>query len=582
VPSQGWLREVVRPLAPRWRELVVYAFFVNLLGLAAPIFVLQVYDRVVFQGGLATLQGLAIGMALAIAFDFVLRQGRSRLMQRVALRVDIAVGRRIYEKLSLLPLRTLESKPAAHWLSLFREANELRNLLGGPTAVLLVDIPFAVLAIALIFVIAAPVVWVLALALVAFVLLAWASSRRVQALSRTERDAMLARDALLSELTAGRTTVKALALEERLRPLWEERFARTIEGALARGSSADGYGNLSLALSVATTVVMTAVGAIAILEQSLTIGGLIAANMLSGRVIAPLNQLVAAWRGVATFRQAVRRLGAFFAEPEERRESTLDLGRPKGEIRLENATFSYDDHARPALEGASITFRAGAIHAMIGRNGSGKSTLLKLIHGLYAPSEGRVLIDGADVQQFTRAELARWIGYVPQECFLFAASVRDNIAKGRPEATDAEIIAAAERAGVHEYVIDLPDGYATDIGEAGQRLSAGQRQRLAIARALLGDPPVLLLDEPTASLDRQAEEDLRATLVALAGDHTILIATHSPILLGAAQGAAVLDRGRIVQAGPAAEVIARSLGRPGPKPAPEPQAGPKPSLERLK
>jgi ABC-type bacteriocin/lantibiotic exporter with double-glycine peptidase domain len=558
---RAFLWTLARPLLGQFRELLVFSLFINVIALATPVFVLQVYDRVVFHAGLSTLQGLAIGMAIAIAFDFALRQGRSRLMQRVSLRIDADLGRKLYDKITGLPLRTLETRPAAYWQSLFRDAAEVRNLIGGPNAVLLVDLPFIALAIGLIFIIAAPIVWVLGIALLAFVAIAWWSSAAVQRASRDEREAGLNRESMLAEFVAGRTTVKALALEDRMRNVWDDRHADAIERALVRGGRADAFGNAGMAMSLTTTVGLTTVGALAILDQQMTIGALIAANMLSTRVIAPLNQLVGAWRNFALYRQAARRLAEAFALPEERRVSEIAFERPAGMLALEGVSYRFDGAARPALDKIRFAIRPGGLHGIVGKNGSGKTTLLKLMQGLYTPSEGRVLIDGGDLAQFTRAEIARWIGYVPQETFLFRGSVRDNIAAVRDGATDEAILAASREAGAHGFVIDLPGGYATDIGEGGQRLSAGERRLLAIARALLGDPPVLLLDEPTAGLDRPAEEQLRNLLARLAADHNVVVVTHSPIVLSACQNLIALERGRVALAGPAREIMPKLFGQ---------------------
>ncbi len=565
-PSESWLRPILRPLWPQFRILVQYSLFVNLLALATPVFVLQVYDRVVFHAGLSTLQGLAIGMAIVIAFDFLLRQARSRLMQRVSIRIDANLGRRLYDKLAALPLRVLESRPGSFWQSLFRDLEHVRNMIGGPTAVLMVDLPFVVLFIGLIFVIAAPVVWVLVVALVAFVVIAWWSSQSVQAASREERQAALARDALIGEMIAGRTTVKALALEESVRPWWEERHAAAIETSIVRGQRSDAFANLGMGMTISTTVLMTVVGALAILEQSMTIGSLIAANMLSGRIISPLNQLVGAWRGFASYREASARLSEVFSLAGERSESNIDFTRPEGVIALEKVGFRFEKDGKPTLDGINFTIKPGGLHGLVGRNGSGKSTLLKLMLGLYAPAEGRILIDDADIQQFTRAQLARWVGYVPQECFLFAGSIRDNICKGYPRASDADVIATAQLVGLHEDVIDLADGYDTQIGEDGAVLSAGQRQKIAIARAVVGNPPVLLFDEPTSNLDLPSEEKLRNTLVELARDHNVVVVTHSPILLSACNNLVVLEQGRVRTAGNAREIMPGLFGEHGIQP----------------
>jgi ATP-binding cassette, subfamily C, bacterial LapB len=561
--AEGWLKPMLRPLWPRIRELVVFSLSINLLALATPVFVLQVYDRVVFQSGLSTLKGLAVGMVVVIAFDYIMRQARARLMQRVALRIDVDLGRRLFDKLSNLPLRVLESRPGAYWQSLFRDAEQVRNVVGGPTAVLMVDLPFVILFIGLIYLIAQPIVWVLVVALIAFVVLALWSSWSIQSAAGSERRAGLGRDALLAEMIAGRTTSKALALGDTLRPKWEDAHAETISRSVRRGVSTDGFGNAGASFSLMTTVAMTAVGALAILDLEMTIGSLIAANMLSGRIIAPLNQLVGAWRSFGTFRAATQRLNEVFAIPEDRSVSEIELARPNGALTLEDLVFRFEEDGPAVIDNVKFTIKPGGMHGIVGHNGSGKTTLLKLMLGLYTPSSGRVLLDDADISQFSRRELANWIGYVPQDGFLFAGTVRDNIAMRLPESDDQAIIEAATQAGVHDAIVDFADGYATDIGEAGGRLSAGQRQRIAIARALLGEPPVLLLDEPSSNLDRDAEEALRDVLVGLARSRNVVVVTHSPMLLAACNNIIAMDRGRVAVAGPAGEILPK-LFKPHP------------------
>jgi len=562
-----WLRAILRPLWPQYRALAQYSLFVNLLALATPVFVLQIYDRVVFHSGMSTLQGLTLGMVVVIFFDFLLRQARSRLMQQVSLRIDAALGRQLFYKLTALPLRTLESRPGPFWQSIFRDMDQVRNMLGGPSAVLLVDLPFVLLFIGLIFIIATPIVWVLFAALGAFVGLAWWSSNQVQKASLDERKTQLARDALVAEIVAGRNTVKALAIGENLRPVWEDRHVDAIESSIRRGQVSDRFGNLGMEMTICTTIVMTVVGAIAILDQQMTIGGLIAANMLSTRIIAPLNQLVAAWRGFATYREAMGRLDEMLSLPEERQETELEFDRPAGVLGVQKLVFHYNEAAPPVIDELTFTLKPGGLHGIVGRNGSGKSTLLKLMQGLYTPTSGRVLLDDADVQQFSRGELSRWFGYVPQECFLFNGTVRDNICKVVPDAPDERVLALTRRLGLHDDIVDLPDGYNTHIGEAGARLSAGQRQKIVIARALLYDPPVLLLDEPTSNLDRPAEEALRSLLTEMARSQNIIMVTHSPILLAACQNLIVMDKGKVAMAGATGDILPRLFGGQGTPPA---------------
>ncbi|MEE9544639.1 MAG: ATP-binding cassette domain-containing protein [Rhodospirillales bacterium] len=534
--------------------------FVNVLALAVPVFTLRVYDRVVAHAGLGTLEGLIIGMAFIVIFDYALRQSRSRIMQTVALRVDVLIGRKLFNKVMELPLQTLESQTSAHWQSLFRDVDTVRNALSGASAILVADLPFAILFLGLIFVIAPAIAWVLLIILPVFTFVAWRSGNVMAAANSEERQTSQSRDSLIAEIISGRTTIKALALDGAMRPLWEDKHADNIEKSILRGGKTDTYSNIGASLSMMTSIAVTTVGAIAIIDQRLTIGALIATNMLSGRLLGPLNQLVTQWRTYTSFKQSVERLGEVFNTPSERQESKVKLVRPNGEITAEHISFSYSEDQQPVVDRVNVTIKAGGVHALVGRNGSGKTTLLKLLLGLYKPSDGRVLLDGADISQFTRSELARWIGYVPQECVLFAGSVHDNIVNRFPEATDEQLIKAATAAGVHKFIIDMPDGYATEIGEAGSRLSGGQRQRIAIARALVGDPSVLLLDEPSSSLDRQAEQELRRTLLDIGRDRTVVIVTHSPILLAICKDLVALDKGKVALAGPAKEILPRLFG----------------------
>ncbi len=561
--TKSWLQPIMKSVKPIYREVAVMSLFVNMIALATPIFVLQVYDRVVFYSGLGTLQGLVVGMAVVIMFDFVMRQSRTRLLQKAALRLDVQIGRDLFNKISDVPLAELERRPSAYWRALFRDIDVVRNTLSGASALLLMDLPFALLFLAIIFVIATPVAWVISIILPIFLILTARSGQVLSSKSEMEREASFGRDALVGEMIAGRTTVKALALEGALRPQWEERHADTIEHSIDRGGRADTYVNMGLVLAIATTVIITTVGALAIIDQRMSIGALIAANILAGRIVGPFNQLVASWRNYGSYRQAVHRLGEVFLLDEEKQRSDIELERPQGEIVLDEATFRYTPDREPAVNGVKMQIKPPGLMAVVGPNGSGKTTLLKLIQGLYRPASGRVLIDGADIAQFSRRRIARWIGYVPQDCFLFGGTIRDNVAKGQPDAGDEEILRAARLAGLHAHVIDLPDGYDSKVDEGGQNLPGGIRQRIGIARALVGDPPIVLMDEPSSNLDRSGEEELRASLLELAADRTVVIVTHSPLLLGACRVVIVLERGRIVRGGPPQEALPEIFGHPG-------------------
>ncbi len=560
--KHGWLKEILKPLRASYREVFLMSLFINLLALAVPIFTMQTYDRVINSEGLVTLWGFVIGMALVVLFDIVLKQTRSRIMQRAALRIDVHLGNKLFNKILSVPLPMLENRPTSFWTALFRDVEIVRNTRSGPAAVLLTDLPFAFLFLALVTVIATPIIFVPLIILPAFVILAWRSAATLNQANAVERKTGYDRDAMVAEMIAGRTTVKALALEESIRPLWEDKHAATIADSIQRGRKSDSFGNMGAALTTITTVSMTTAGALAIINQDMTMGSLIAANMLMGRILGPFNQLVGSWRNYASYRQAVSRLTEVFVVRDDRQEAEVALGRPEGQITFENVSFAYSEEAQPIIQDVKLQIRPNSFIAIMGPNGSGKTTLIKLLLGLYKPQKGRVLLDGADISQFTRKELAKWFGYVPQEIFLFNGSIRENIAKSNPDASDDDVIRAAKMAGVHPFLIDLPDGYSTDIGEAGRLLPGGLRQRLAIARAFLADPPILVMDEPSSNLDREGEAELVRLLQTLARDHTVVVITHSQHLLQSAGQLLVMQKGKIVKAGAPSEVLADLVRKP--------------------
>lgn len=547
----------LRPLLGRAGELAAMSFGINLLSLAVPVFVLQVYDRVIFHGGLVTLGGLVIGVGMAIAFDLVLRQARSGIVQRIALQVDVPLIRALFQRLSGLPLRELETQTDAQWHKLLRDQEAVRDTLAGPTTVLVVDLPFVFLFLLVIWLVASPIAWLLAALVPVYLLFAAGSSFAIGGATRSEQDAALQRDALSAQLISGRTTLKALGLGPSLAERWEAAQATLIERSLTRGRRVDLFSNVSSSLGMLTTVLLTSVGAVAIVGQEMTIGGLIAANMMAARIVQPLTQLIGAWRGATRFKEAAGRLDHLLAQPAERASTTVARERPSGMLKVDGVRFRYGPQAAPVLHDISFTLRPGGMHGIIGANGSGKTTLLKIMQGLYPPERGRVLIDGADLAQFGRSDLSRWLGYVPQDAFLFAGSVRDNIVGGRPGVDDAAIAAVARRANVDRFVVDLPEGYDTDVGEGGRRFSAGQRQRIALARALLCDPPILLLDEPNANLDGDAARQLLLQLGLLARTRNVVLVTHSPAFLAACHTVLVLVDGRIAAAGPGGEIVTR-------------------------
>jgi ATP-binding cassette subfamily C protein LapB len=556
-----WLNSFLRPLRQTFNEVIAMSAFINILALAVPIFTLQIYDRVVGYNGFSTLQGLVVGMIIIVLFDFILRQARSRILQNLALRIDVYVSRKLFNKFVSLPMQTLENQPSAYWLSLFSDADNIRETLSGKTATLIIDVPFAILFLIIILFIATPVAWVFLIVLFIFTFFAWHSSNVIAEVNQVEKKTAQTRASLISEMINARSTIKALSLETVMAPMWEDMQAKNIEASVVQSTKIDNFSNMSASLTMAVFICVTTVGALAIIGQQLTVGTLVATSMLSSLLLGPLNQCVGNWRTYYSFRQSVDRLGALFDIVSERQASQVSMDEPRGEITIENISFAYSPELPNVINGIGVTFNDSGVHALVGPNGSGKSTMLNLIQGLYKPMSGRVLIDGADISQFSRKEISTWIGFVPQDCTLFTGTVRDNIACRQLDSSDDEVLRAAQASGAHQFIVDMPDGYSTAIGEAGHRLSCGQRQRIAIARALVGDPPVVLLDDPSSNLDRQAEMELSKTLTYLGKKRNVIVVTHSSILLGGCDDLVALDKGRIHLAGLPKDTLPKLFGK---------------------
>jgi ATP-binding cassette subfamily C protein LapB len=292
-----------------------------------------------------------------------------------------------------------------------------------------------------------------------------------------------------------------------------------------------------------------------ILSQNLTLGALIATNILTGRMVSPLVQLVSQWRMFGQFRSAKKRLDQLFQLPLDRESDAVELPPAQGVLRLDRVSFQYAGTEIQQVQGISGQIGPRGLHGVVGPNGSGKTTLLKLLRGLYVPSEGRVLLEDADLAQHSQRYLARQIGYLAQDAHLLSISVRDNIALGKPDATDEEIVRAAQLAGAHEFLIDSPDGYGTLIGPEGRRFSVGQSKRILIAQALVSQSPILLMDEPTSELDRETEMKLVSTLRELAQHKTIIVVSHSHQLLAYCHGLLVMKDGKLVAAGSASSIL---------------------------
>jgi ATP-binding cassette, subfamily C, bacterial LapB len=551
-----WFWGVIGENQRLYRDVLMAAFVANMFALAMPLFSMNVYDRVVPNNAVETLWALAIGLTIMLAGDLLLRTLRGYFVDLASARADVKLSAFIMER--VLGMR-MEQRPASagSFASNLRAFESVRDFIGSATVVAFIDLPFAVIFFVVIAWIAPPMLWPLLAGVLVMLLYALAVQGRMHALSETTYRASAQRNATLIEALVGFETVKAMSAESPLQRRWEKSAALLAHvGSQLRLLSATAS-NTSAFVQQTINMVMIIVGVYLIAERQLTMGGLIACTMLAGRAMAPVGQVAALLVQYHTASTALKSLNDMMKQEVERPDDAnfISRGHLKGEIEFRDVSFHYPNTNANSLRGITFKISPGEKVAVLGRIGSGKSTMQKLILGLYKPTGGAVLIDGVDVRQLDPAEMRRQIGYVQQDVMLFYGTLRDNITLATPFAEDADVIRATEIGGILPMVNAHPQGFDMVVGERGESLSGGQRQGVAIARALIQDPPILLLDEPTSSMDASSEEDIKAKLMSASAGKTIVLVSHRTSLLTMVDRIIVMDNGRIVADGPKDQVI---------------------------
>jgi ATP-binding cassette subfamily C protein LapB len=565
VRGRHWFWSVVKDNWRLYRDALLAALLINTLALAMPLFSMNVYDRVVPNHALETLWVLAIGALAVLTFDFLLRTIRGHIIDVASKRIDVTLSALIMER--VLGIR-MEARPASvgSFVANLRAFESVRDFIASASITTLVDLPF-VLIFLLVMMWISP--WLAVPAMVGIVLVVvftlLAQDKMREMVELTQR-ASAQRNATLVEGLVGIETIKVMGAESEFQRLWERstHFLAQVGSKLKLLSSTTV--NFASFISQLVSVVVIIVGVYLLTENMVTMGGIIAASMLSGRALAPLGQVAGLLMQYQNARTSLAGIESHMKLPVERPQDSNFLHREsfRGEIEFKNVSFAYAGSDEKVLNNVSFKLKAGEKMAIIGRIGSGKTTIEKMILGLYYPTEGAVLIDGVDTRQIDPAELRRAIGHVPQEPILFYGTLRQNIAMGAPFADDNSILAAADLAGVKEFSDLHPRGFDMLISERGDSLSGGQRQAVSIARALLNDPPMLLLDEPTSAMDHLSEEKLKARLKAYIAQKTLLLVTHRTSLLDLVDRLIVLDQGQVVADGAKAQVIeALQQGRIG-------------------
>jgi ATP-binding cassette subfamily C protein LapB len=557
IAQRHWFWGAFLEQLPVYRDVLMAAAIINVLALAMPLFTMNVYDRVVPNFAVETLWMMAAGILLVLGVDYALRLLRGHFVDLAGARIDHQLSALIMER--VLGMR-MADRPASvgSFAATLRSFESVRDFIASATVTALIDFPFAILFLLAMAWISWPLVFVPVLGGIAMLVYSYVIQHKMQELSETTYRASALRNATLIESLTALETIKAHGAEGQMQAKWEKTaaFLARVSGELRLLSSSVMNGANTLQQFVNLAAVVAGVYLIHI--GWLTMGGLIACTMLAGRAMQPMAQLVALLMQYQNARLALKSLEETMQRPTERANESAFIHRTeiRGEIEFRDVSFSYAKDTEPVLKNASLRIRPGEHVVVLGRVGSGKTTLQKLILGLYAPTSGAVYIDGVDLRQLDPADVRRNIGYVGQDTLLFYGSLRDNIAIGAPYADDQTIIEAAEMGGLAEFVNRHPQGFDMLIGERGESISGGQRQGVAMARAVLLDPPILLLDEPTSSMDFSSEEQLKERLRRFTEHKTMVIVTHRLSLLNLAHRIVVLDAGRVVADGPRDQVIA--------------------------
>lgn len=543
----------------RWiyAQVVLAAAVTNVFALSTSLFTMTVYDRVIPNDAMESLAALAIGMAVVVGFDVVIRLIRAYFIDIASRRADLEIGDRIFDHVLRMPLSARRGASGA-FASTMREFETLRDFFTSATLVAIVDLPFILLFLGVILAIGGPLVLVPALAVPVVLLAALAAQPALSRLSRLGLRSARTKQAVLVETLSGIETVKAVGAGEVMAARWRAGIAHGAE----IGQKSRFWSQLAVnAASFAQQAVQVGVivhGVFLIRDGELSMGALIACSILSGRTLAPLSQLAnvlaRAHHAIASFQA----LAKVMAGPIEPRAAAGALGRTRfaGAIEFRNVIFRYPGKPNRVLDDISFRVEPGERVAILGRVGSGKSTLARLILGLYGPDDGTVTIDGTEVRQLDPDLMRQAMGVVLQDVCLFSGTIRANIAIGAGDVSDDRLIEAAEASGLHEMIGHLPQGYDMEIEERGEGLSGGQRQAIALTRALVRDPAVFVMDEPTSAMDVRTEAQFIERMRPIVDGRTLVLVTHRTAMLDLVDKVIVLDRGKIVAAGPRDRVLA--------------------------
>lgn len=538
-------------------EVLVASFFLQLFALLTPLFMQVVIDKVLVHKGFTTLHVLAIGMIALALFDAVLGGLRTYLFSHTTNRIDVGLGAQLFRHVLTLPLSYFEARRVGDTVARVRELEHIRQFLTSHSITVVLDVLFTVVFIAVMWFYSPLLTLVVLASLPLYAILSVVITPMIRARLHEKFNRGAENQSFLVEAISGIQTVKALAVEPPLLRKWEEQLAGYVRASFRTTSVMTVAGQTGTFIQKVTTVGILWVGAYRVIEGDLSIGQLIAFNMLSAQVTGPLLRMVNLWQEFQQVGVSVERLGDVLnTQPEPSyNPNRTTLPQVAGQVIFEDVTFRYRPDASEVLRKVSFSVAPGKVIGIVGRSGSGKSTIAKLIQRLYVPERGRILVDSVDLAQVDPAWLRRQVGVVLQENFLFNRSVRDNIALADPGLAMEQVMQAAKLAGAHEFILELPEGYDTLVGEHGCSLSGGQRQRIAIARALVANPRILIFDEATSALDYESEAIVQKNMAQISRGRTVFIIAHRLTTVRPANQIYVLEKGEVVEQGSHEELL---------------------------
>jgi len=548
-------------------EVLLVSFALQLFALVTPLFFQVVMDKVLVHRGFTTLDVIAIGLLVVMLFESALSGIRTYVFAHTTSRIDVELGARLFRHLLNLPLAYFQARRVGDTVARVRELENIRQFLTGNAITLVLDLLFSVVFIGVMLFYSGWLTLVVLASLPCYAALSLGITPLLRARLHEKFNRGAENQSFLVEAVNGIDTVKAMAVEPQMLRRWDQQLAAYVAAGFRASTLATiAHEGVGLVGKLVTLVTMW-LGARLVIDGSLSIGQLIAFNMLAGRVAQPVMRLAQLWTDFQQTGISVQRLGDILnartelgrAQWQGARSGSV-LPRLEGRLEFDQVVFRYRPDGLEVLKGIELAIAPGEVIGIVGRSGSGKSTLAKLAQRLYVPESGRVLADGIDLATADSASLRRQIGVVLQENLLFNRSVRENIALADPGLPVEAVMAAAKLAGAHDFILELPEGYDTVVGEHGATLSGGQRQRIAIARALIGNPRLLIFDEATSALDYESERIIQSNMKSICQGRTVIVIAHRLSAVREADRIVVLERGRIVEQGRPAELLRHEAG----------------------